>query len=85
MNQDVFDPVLSEPGGFRMLTSPRLLTRAIILATALISSTALAAGPGAGAVGTAAADFNLQVFGGGTHSLSQDSGKVVLLFIVGYG
>jgi len=40
-----------------------------------------------GAVGTPAADFNLPVFGGGgsTMTLSQYSGKVVVLFIIGYG
>ncbi len=38
-----------------------------------------------GDVGTTAADFSLQVFGGGTQSLSQHSGKVTMLFIVGYG
>lgn len=39
-----------------------------------------------GDVGTAAADFDLQVFGGGTQTLalSEHSGKVVMLFIVGY-
>ncbi len=48
----------------------------------LISSTALA---GPGDVGTPAADFSLPVWGGGTQTLSQHSGKVVLLFIIGYG
>ncbi len=40
-----------------------------------------------GAVGTHAPDFNLPVFGGAgsTMTLSQYSGKVVVLFIIGYG
>lgn len=48
----------------------------------LLASVALA---GPGDVGTPAADFSLPVFGGGTQTLSQHSGKVVLLFIIGYG
>ena len=51
------------------------------LAVLLFAGPALAA---PGDVGTPAADFNLQVFGGGTQTLSEHAGKVVLLFIVGY-
>ena len=54
----------------------------LTLCLALTAGTALAA---PGDVGTPAADFNLQVFGGGTQTLSEHSGKVVMLFIVGYG
>jgi len=51
------------------------------LAIALLASSAYAAGE----VGTPAADFDLQVLGGGTETLSQHEGEVVVLFMLGYG
>jgi hypothetical protein len=54
---------------------------AFSLVLILCAGTALAA---PGDVGTPAADFNLQVYGGGTQSLNELSGKVVMLFIIGY-
>lgn len=65
-----------------MSVAPVRLTFVLSLCLALACGAALAA---PGDVGTPAADFNLQVFGGGTQSLSQNSGKVVMLFVVGYG
>jgi len=65
-----------------MSVAPVRLTYILSLCLALIGGMALAA---PGDVGTPAADFNLQVFGGGTQSLSQNSGKVVMLFVIGYG
>jgi len=58
----------------------------LMLVLALAGGSAFAA-PGPGAVGTAALDFDLHVFQGGssTMTLSQHSGKVVMLFIIGYG
>ena len=47
-----------------------------------LSGSALAA---PGDVGTPAANFNLQAFGGGSHQLSAYQGQVVVLFIIGYG
>lgn len=43
------------------------------------------AGPGAGQVGTIAADFSLQDLNGVTHTLSEYQNKVVLLLVVGWG
>jgi len=54
---------------------------AMALAIALLASSAYAAGE----VGTPAADFDLQVLGGGTETLSQHEGEVVVLFMLGYG
>jgi hypothetical protein len=67
-----------------MLTAPRRWAHALSLIIALGAAVAQA-GPGAGAVGTVAADFTLPVFGGGTMSLHEHAGKVVMLFIIGYG
>jgi hypothetical protein len=54
----------------------------IMLALALMPMAGLAQN---GAVGTAAPEFSLDAQGGGSHSLSQYHGRVVVLFIIGYG
>lgn len=38
----------------------------------------------AGEVGTPAADYTLDVLNGGTYTLSEQSGKVVLMFVIGF-
>ncbi len=64
-----------------MSFAPIRLALTLSLIFLLASSAVLAA---AGDVGTPAADFSLDVFGGGTQTLSEHSGKVVMLFIMGY-
>ena len=69
----------------RPLSSPAALALAwslLFLATAGGPARAVA---GPGDVGTMAADFNLLQYGGGSRSLSEHSGQVVMLFIMGYG
>jgi len=39
----------------------------------------------AGDVGTPAADYTLDVFGGGTYTLSEQAGQVVMMFVIGFG
>ena len=62
------------------------LTIVMSLCLALLTGPALAR---SGDVGTPAPDFDLQVFklggGGGNFVLSEQTGKVVLMFVVGYG
>ena len=55
---------------------------AALLLTASLAGPALAA---PGDVGTPASDFNLEALAGGFHQLSDYQGKVVVLFIIGYG
>ena len=43
------------------------------------------AAPGGGEVGSQAADWTLGAYGGGSHTLSDYQGKVVFMFVVGYG
>ena len=54
----------------------------IMLALALVPAVSFGQN---GAVGTAAPEFSLDAHGGGSHSLSQYHGRVVVLFIIGYG
>jgi hypothetical protein len=50
-----------------------------------LSAGLAAAVPGPGEVGGPAPDFTLNAYGGGSHTLSDYSGKVVMMFVVGYG
>ena len=67
----------------RMLTTIALV---FALCCAMTVSTPSSAWAATGDVGTAAPDFDLMIYtgGGATQSLSALSGKVVMLFIVGY-
>jgi gamma-glutamyl:cysteine ligase YbdK (ATP-grasp superfamily) len=56
-----------------------------IAVAALLAAAPAVARTAAGQVGAPAADFTLEAYGGGTHTLSDHAGKVVLLFVVGYG
>ncbi len=65
---------------------PNRLTIALSLCLALLAGPVMAA---SGDVGTPAPDYDLQIFqlggGGGNFVLSQQTGKVVVMFVVGYG
>lgn len=66
---------------------PRLNPRSISLALMtllMVPSLALAV-PGPGEVGGPAPDWNLQAYQDDTYTLSDYSGKVVFMFVVGYG
>ena len=58
----------------------RRIALALFLAVAISSPAAASLG-----VGEAAPDFTLLHFAGGSHSLSEYAGQVVVLFFVGYG
>ncbi len=57
------------------------LPLAILMLTALAGSAFGAAGE----VGTPASDYTLDVFGGGTYTLSDQAGQVAIMFVVGFG
>lgn len=62
------------------------LTFKAVTLTAMILATGLAsAAPGPGEEGGPAPDWTLNAFGGGPHTLSDYQGKVVMMFVVGYG
>ena len=63
----------------------RITDGAVLLAAALTLAAAAPAAAQPGAVGTQAADFNLEALGGGYLSLGQYRGEVVFLAIIGYG
>lgn len=55
------------------------------LALLMLASLAGSAFGAAGDVGTPAADYTLDVLGGGTYTLSEQTGQVVMMFVVGFG
>jgi hypothetical protein len=69
-----------------MSFAPVRLALVLSLCAVLLAGSALAL---SGDVGTPAPDFDLQIFqlggGGGNYVLSEQTGKVVLMFVVGYG
>ena len=69
-----------------MSFAPVRLALVLSLCAVLLAGSALAL---SGDVGTPAPDFDLQIFqlggGGGNFVLSQQTGKVVVMFVVGYG
>jgi hypothetical protein len=54
----------------------------IMLMATLLTGSALAA---AGEVGTPAGDYSLEMLEGGTYTLSEQSGQVVMMFVIGFG
>lgn len=54
----------------------------VLVAGTALADTTLAGG---GEVGSPAPDFSLVAQNGGTHSLNDYRGRVVVLFIIGYG
>jgi len=63
----------------------KTLGNLLIIGALMASAGGSVATAGPGDVGTPAADFMLQAFGGGTYTLSDYRDKVVLLNIMGYG
>lgn len=63
----------------------RITGGAVLLTAALALAAAVPAAAQPGAVGTLAADFNLEELTGGYRSLGQHRGEVVFLAIIGYG
>ena len=53
--------------------------------TTAVASQPAQAGPGVGEVGSPAADWTLKEYLGENHTLSDYQGKVVFMFVVGYG
>ena len=66
---------------------PRSFLRypAAALLILVFASGLAAAAPGPGEVGSLAPDWTLDAYGGGTYTLSDYQGKVVMMFVVGYG
>ncbi len=66
---------------------PRSFLRypATVLLILALASGAAAMAPGPGEVGSLAPDWTLNAYGGGTYTLSDYQGKVVMMFVVGYG
>ena len=58
---------------------------ALSLLTLVIAAVPAAAVPGPGDLGGPAPDWTLQQYQGPTHTLSDYQGKVVFMFVVGYG
>lgn len=58
----------------------RLMALSIVMLV-MVPGLALASGE----VGTAAPEFSLTAQGGGVHNLSDYHGRVLVLFIIGYG
>jgi len=75
------------PSAPKVMIMPRkfmLYPTAILLILALSASLA-AADPRPGQLGGLAPDFTLNAYGGGSYTLSDYRGKVVMMFVVGYG
>jgi len=53
-----------------------------LLMATLLTCNALAA---AGEVGTPASDYSLELLEGGTYTLSEQTGQVVMMFVIGFG
>lgn len=66
---------------------PSKIIKAIAVAifTISLAPALAAAASGPGEQGGPAPDWTLDAFGGGTHTLSDYRGKVVMMFVVGYG
>ncbi len=55
------------------------------LALLMLASLAGNAFAVAGEVGSPATDYTLDVLGGGTYTLSEQHGQVVMMFVIGFG
>ncbi len=62
-------------------TRNNTLMLALMMATMLAGSAQAASGD----VGTPALDYSLETFGGGNYTLSEQSGQVVIMFVIGFG
>ena len=62
-------------------TRNNTLLSALLMVT-MLAGNALAA---SGDVGTPAPDYSLDTFGGGFYTLSEQSGQVVIMFVIGFG
>jgi hypothetical protein len=58
---------------------------ALAVTMTTVASQPALAGPGVGEVGSPAADWTLKEYLGENHTLSDYRGKVVFMFVVGYG
>ncbi len=64
-----------------MMKMRKLTLATALLATLAFSGAALAAN---GDVGTPAIDYTLTVLDGGTYTLSEQTGQVSIMFVIGY-